>query len=87
MEYCSADNLILALAAYGTYKLALQPALSFLATAYRYMIRPRRNLKTRYGEKTWAVITGSTSGIGTGFALQLAEEGFNLILVSQSIKR
>ena len=48
------------------------------------MVRPRRNLKARYGEKTWAVITGSTSGIGAGFAHLLGQEGFNLVLVSRS---
>ena len=84
MEYCTTDNLILALAAYGTYKLALQPALSALGSIYRYIIRPRRDLKRRYGEKSWAVITGSTSGIGAGFAQQLGQEGFNLVLVSRS---
>ena len=30
------------------------------------------------------MITGSTSGIGAGFAEQLAIEGFNLILVARS---
>ena len=86
-DYCTKDNLILGLASYATYKLAVRPALSFLGTVYRYMFRPRRNLKARYGEMTWAVITGSTSGIGAGFAMQLAEEGFNLVLVSRSTKK
>ena len=67
-DYCTVDNLILGLASYATYKLAVRPAFSFLGTLYRYMLRPRRNLKHRYGEKSWAVITGSTSGIGAGFA-------------------
>ena len=83
-DYCTKENLILGLASYATYKLAVRPTLSFLGTVYRYMIRPRRNLKARYGEKTWAVITGCTNGIGAEFAEQLGGEGFNLVLVSRS---
>ena len=47
------------------------------------LIRPGKNLLSRYG-KSWAVVTGSTSGIGYEFALQLAKKGFNIILVSRS---
>ncbi|KZV96249.1 NAD(P)-binding protein [Exidia glandulosa HHB12029] len=34
------------------------------------------------GEGTWAVVTGGSTGIGRGYALQLAENGFNIVLVS-----
>ena len=36
----------------------------------------------KYGE--WAVVTGSTDGIGLQYALQLAAKGFNIVLVSRS---
>jgi len=36
---------------------------------------------------SWALVTGCTSGIGEGFAHVLAEEGFNLVLVSRSLSK
>lgn len=39
------------------------------------------NLIERYGENSWALITGPSSGQGKQFALQLAKRGFNIILV------
>ena len=51
-----------------------------LNSFYRCGIRPRKNLKKRYGEKTWAFITGSSEGInidiigiGRAFAFSLAK--------------
>ncbi|XP_041973379.1 inactive hydroxysteroid dehydrogenase-like protein 1 [Aricia agestis] len=37
-------------------------------------------LKKRFGE--WAVVTGSTDGIGKQYALQLAQRGLNVVLIS-----
>ena len=38
-----------------------------------------------YGAKqgAWAVVTGASEGIGKGFALALAEKGFNLVIISR----
>lgn len=41
-------------------------------------------LLKKYGN--WALVTGSSSGIGEAFAKNLAREGFSLILVSNDIK-
>lgn len=84
MDYFTKDNLFLGLAGYAAYRLALRPTFSFVRIVYTYMLRPRHNLQERYGANSWAIITGSTNGIGAGFAEQLAEEGFNLILVGRS---
>ncbi|KAL2510309.1 Very-long-chain 3-oxoacyl-CoA reductase-like protein [Forsythia ovata] len=46
--------------------------------------RKPKNLK-KYG--TWALITGSTDGIGKAFSFQLAKKGLNLILVSRNLSK
>lgn len=38
------------------------------------------DLLTRYGRGSWAFVTGSTDGIGFGFADNLAKRGFNVII-------
>ena len=45
---------------------------------------------TQFAPKTgkgWAVVTGCTSGIGEGFAIELASRGWNLVLVSRSLDK
>lgn len=42
------------------------------------------NLIKRFGANSWAVITGSTDGIGKSFAERLALRGFNIVLVSRN---
>ena len=37
-----------------------------------------------YGKGSWAAITGSTDGIGKGFAFYLASQGFNIVLFGRS---
>lgn len=41
-------------------------------------------LLKRYGSKSWALITGSTDGIGWNFANSLGSRGFNIILTGRS---
>lgn len=42
----------------------------------------------KFGAKkgAWAVVTGSTDGIGKEFALQLGKAGFNILLVARNVE-
>lgn len=58
---------------------------SVLKWAYITFLRPSKDLKKTYG--SWALITGSSDGIGRAFAFELAGLGLDLILVSRSLKK
>ena len=38
----------------------------------------------KYGKGSWVIITGSTDGIGKGFAYSLAKQGFNIVSISRT---
>ena len=37
------------------------------------IILPEKNYGERYGEQTWAIVTGGSDGIGLGFCEELAK--------------
>ena len=41
-------------------------------------------IKWKPGDHVWAVITGATDGIGLQYAKQLAQKGYNLVIISRS---
>jgi len=49
--------------------------------------QPSKDLPTRYGKGSWALVTGGTEGIGHAFANELASKGFNIILLSHNHKK
>ena len=57
---------------------------NLLLSFYRAFLRRGRNLPQRYGRNAWAFVTGSSEGIGKGIALNLARQGFNIILSARS---
>ncbi|XP_039960029.1 very-long-chain 3-oxoacyl-CoA reductase-B [Bactrocera neohumeralis] len=49
-----------------------------------YFLGPKLNIRSMGG---WAVITGSTDGIGRAYANALAKRGFSLVLISRSLSK
>ena len=68
-------------AAIGTYYLGTS-VYTALKGIMKYMVLPRRNLNARYGGG-WALVTGSSDGIGKQYCNQLAQSGFNIILMAR----
>ncbi|CAF0852467.1 unnamed protein product [Adineta steineri] len=48
---------------------------------YRLLCPVKLNIK-KFGE--WAIVTGSTDGIGRAYAIELAKRGLNIILISRT---
>ena len=59
-------------------------AYSIATYIYRNFIRKPLDLKERYGENSWVLVTGSTSGIGYEMCKQFAERGFNVALLGRN---
>lgn len=59
--------------------------ISIFRKLYVTFLRPPKDLKKNYG--SWALVTGSTDGIGKAFAFQLARKGLNLILVGRNVDK
>uniref|UniRef100_A0A914DUF8 Uncharacterized protein n=1 Tax=Acrobeloides nanus TaxID=290746 RepID=A0A914DUF8_9BILA len=68
--------------AYFLYKLIR----NFYDILYPFVIATPKDLKQLAGAN-WAVVTGSTDGIGKAYALNLASRGFNIVLVSRTQSR
>ena len=50
----------------------------------KYFVLPRKDLKARYGAGSWVVITGASDGLGKQYAIELAKEGFNIVLMGRN---
>ena len=63
-------------------------AVSVVRWLWQYVWLPRHlqgpRLAKRYGRGSWVLITGAGDGLGKAFAQELAQYGFNLLLVSRT---
>lgn len=66
------------------FMVLLRKIVRLMRWIYVAFLRRRRNLIQRYGANSWALITGSSDGIGKGIATSLAAQGFNIILSARS---
>mmetsp|Transcript_12332 Transcript_12332/g.10634 ORF Transcript_12332/g.10634 Transcript_12332/m.10634 type:complete len:277 (+) Transcript_12332:54-884(+) len=62
-------------------------AFTLIRGIYRGFIRPRKNLLKKYGQGSWAFVTGASDGIGKEFCKELARMGFNVILLARNPKK
>lgn len=66
---------------------AIQQSIRLFRFTWRHWGRPGTNLAKRYGgegDELWAIVTGATSGIGKGCVVELAKQGFNLVLIARN---
>lgn len=65
----------------------LNTVFKLIQLVYIYFVRPSSILRYRHGDgpnKPWALITGSTDGIGYGLAQEFCSRGFNVIIHGRS---
>ncbi|EEF47583.1 steroid dehydrogenase, putative [Ricinus communis] len=75
------DSILIAVSGLG-FVILIKQMFIFLKGVRVMFLRPPKNLKKQYG--SWAIITGSTDGIGKALAFELASEGLNLVLVGRN---
>ena len=71
----------------GIDLLFLLITLKFIFFIYKNFFRKPHNLQERYGNNTWALVTGATDGIGKAFCQEFAKRGMNVILVSRTLDK
>lgn len=76
------QGLLYFLAAVGGVKI-MRIFYDIVASCLKYLLLPSRNLKAMYGDG-WAVITGASDGLGKQYAMQLAQQGFNVVLIARN---
>ncbi|KKY24109.1 putative 3-ketoacyl-reductase [Phaeomoniella chlamydospora] len=70
----------------GTLVLASK-TLSFIRALLSIFVLPGKSLRSFGPKGSWALITGASDGIGKEYALQIARQGFNLLLVSRTTSK
>lgn len=55
-----------------------------LFLVWKLFLRSEFDLGKRYGEGSWAVVTGASDGIGKAYCYALAKRGFNIVMISRT---
>ncbi|KAI9678318.1 MAG: hypothetical protein M1817_006264 [Caeruleum heppii] len=83
MERVLPAPVLYASAAVGLLYLSAQ-CFSYVRLLFSLFVLSGTSLR-QYGRKgSWAIVTGASDGIGRDFAIQLAQKGFNLVLISRT---
>jgi len=64
--------------------LVIKHLLSNTGRLLEILLVSEKNLIERYGQGSWAVITGASEGIGKAFCLHFAKRGFNIVLIARN---
>ncbi|ODQ45704.1 hypothetical protein PICMEDRAFT_16993 [Pichia membranifaciens NRRL Y-2026] len=88
-SFCNCDcsvvkGFLLAAFAVGVFKITTLVLSLGTLLVQAYVLPAVSFAKYGGGKGAWAVITGASDGIGKEYALQLAERGFNIVLVSRT---
>lgn len=75
-----ADFLLVTTCTLGFISLS-KSLIHFVRWVWVMFLRPPKNLK-HYG--SWAIVTGSTDGIGKALAFEMASKGLNVVLIGRS---
>ncbi|KAI9821310.1 MAG: hypothetical protein M1827_004046 [Pycnora praestabilis] len=62
----------------------LVKVLSFVRVLLSLFVLSGKSLRTYGPRGSWALVTGASDGLGREYALQLAKQGFNILLVSRT---
>ena len=76
---CTWDVLAYSALSYVIYRLVW----AIYTIVYPFFVATPPDLHKLAGAK-WAVVTGSTDGIGKAYAFELARKGFNMLLISRT---
>ena len=82
-EALKRPNLLLALAALPVLSL-VKTSLSWVYSLTEDLFHRVPNLVKKYGEGSWAVVSGASDGIGKEFCIQLAKHGLNIVLIARN---
>lgn len=80
---CSSKSITTALTVLGIVTI-VDGSIRLARFCWHQFLRPNTNLPVRYGKGTWAIVTGATSGIGREYAIELAKQGFHIVLIART---